>query len=48
MAGSVVNSSAVFQINICGGLTVLCSEIRHYAKPQNVMGKLKNDNQETK
>lgn len=36
IAGVVVNRSAVFQINICGGLTVKCSEIRHYAKPQTV------------
>jgi len=29
------------RINFCGVLTVLCSEIRHYAKPQNVISHFK-------
>jgi hypothetical protein len=33
-----LNSSAVFQFNFSAGLTVLCSETRPNAKPQNVIG----------
>jgi len=31
----MVNQSLVLRINICGLLTVLCSEIRHFAKRKN-------------
>ena len=36
-----LNSSSVFQINFSAGLTVLCSETRPNAKPENVSGKHK-------
>lgn len=32
-----LDSSSVFQINFSAGLTVLCSEIRHNTKRQNVI-----------
>jgi len=38
MAGEVVNSNILPRINFCGVLTVLCSEIRHFAKRQTVSG----------
>lgn len=36
MVGDVVNFNILPRINFCGVLIVKCSEIRHYAKSQNV------------